>query len=254
MFYADNVLGRKGPLATIWLAAHWDRRLKKTQITGTNITTSLQDIITGKFQEMALRLSGQLLLGFVKIFHRQALYLYDDCAETLNRAKSNSANAKGLSCAVDLPKEQSTAAASAISVAHNFSDLDLMIPEPDLDSIFAAVSSNPSSQLGKSPSPRRQSAMHLDERLRAAKASIDQSLVQSLDFGDSSHDLENWNPNLSQRTRKSSIEVGRDAAPEQPFFSPSVLNVNEASKNGSISFANGNADSTMELDFAPVDN
>ena len=41
MFYSENVLTRKGPLANIWLAAHWDRKLTKSQIVQTNIQTSV---------------------------------------------------------------------------------------------------------------------------------------------------------------------------------------------------------------------
>lgn len=45
MFYSENVLTRKGPLANIWLAAHWDRKLTKSQIVQTNIQTSIGNII-----------------------------------------------------------------------------------------------------------------------------------------------------------------------------------------------------------------
>ncbi len=41
MFYSENVLTRKGPLANIWLAAHWDRKLTKAQIVQTNIQSSV---------------------------------------------------------------------------------------------------------------------------------------------------------------------------------------------------------------------
>lgn len=56
MFYSENVLTRKGPLANIWLAAHWDRKLTKTQIVQTNIQTSVgmkrycNDILTSFFR------------------------------------------------------------------------------------------------------------------------------------------------------------------------------------------------------------
>lgn len=32
---------------------------------------------------LALRLSGQLLLGVVRIYNRQLVYLYEDCNDTL---------------------------------------------------------------------------------------------------------------------------------------------------------------------------
>lgn len=36
---------------------------------------------------MALRLSGQLLLGVVRIYSRKARYLYEDCNEALMKIK-----------------------------------------------------------------------------------------------------------------------------------------------------------------------
>ena len=37
MFYAHFVLAKKGPLARIWLAAHWDKKLTKAHVFETNI-------------------------------------------------------------------------------------------------------------------------------------------------------------------------------------------------------------------------
>ncbi len=44
MFYSDNILAKKGPLANIWLAAHWDRKLTKAQIVQTNIQSSVSTL------------------------------------------------------------------------------------------------------------------------------------------------------------------------------------------------------------------
>lgn len=48
MFYADFVLSKKGPLARIWLAAHWDKKLTKAQIFETNIESSIERILRPK--------------------------------------------------------------------------------------------------------------------------------------------------------------------------------------------------------------
>lgn len=87
MFYSETILAKKGPLANIWLAAHMDRKLNKTQISQTNIHGSIGDILNGKLPAMALRLSGQILLGVVKIYWRKARYLLEDCNETLSKAQ-----------------------------------------------------------------------------------------------------------------------------------------------------------------------
>ena len=48
MFYAHFVLSKKGPLARIWLAAHWDKKLTKAHVFETNIEGSVDAIIQPK--------------------------------------------------------------------------------------------------------------------------------------------------------------------------------------------------------------
>ena len=47
----------------------------------------LDAIIGQEVEVMALRLSGQLLLGVVRIYSRKAKYLLDDCNEALLKIK-----------------------------------------------------------------------------------------------------------------------------------------------------------------------
>lgn len=103
-FYSEAILSRRGPLAKVWLAAHMERKLSKTQTLQTDIeqaagaqfpsvlsqnpNRSCLDAIMGQEVEvMALRLSGQLLLGVVRIYSRKAKYLLDDCNEALLKIK-----------------------------------------------------------------------------------------------------------------------------------------------------------------------
>lgn len=41
MFYSTQILAKKGPLGTIWIAAHLDRRLKRHQVFEANIAISV---------------------------------------------------------------------------------------------------------------------------------------------------------------------------------------------------------------------
>ena len=41
MFFSEFVLAKKGPLGKIWLAAHWEKKLTKTQIFQTDIPTAV---------------------------------------------------------------------------------------------------------------------------------------------------------------------------------------------------------------------
>lgn len=48
MFYASFVLNKKGPLARIWLAAHWDKKLTKAHVFEINIDSSVEAILKPK--------------------------------------------------------------------------------------------------------------------------------------------------------------------------------------------------------------
>lgn len=86
MFYAHIVLAKKGPLARIWLAAHWDKKLTKAHVFETNIEQSVDGIMQPKVK-LALRTSGHLLLGVVRIYSRKAKYLLADCNEAFVKIK-----------------------------------------------------------------------------------------------------------------------------------------------------------------------
>ncbi|EPZ32666.1 Rad21/Rec8 like protein [Rozella allomycis CSF55] len=86
MFYSDSILTKKGALSSIWLAAHWDRKLSKQQITQTDIEASVE-ILKESVGPVALRISGHLLLGVVKIYWRKTKYLLDDCNDAFMKIK-----------------------------------------------------------------------------------------------------------------------------------------------------------------------
>ena len=70
MFYSNQILARKGPLGLVWIAAHMDRQLKRQQINSTSIPASVDTLLDPEVP-LALRLSGQLLLGVVRIYARK---------------------------------------------------------------------------------------------------------------------------------------------------------------------------------------
>ncbi|KAL9597864.1 MAG: hypothetical protein Q9179_004114 [Wetmoreana sp. 5 TL-2023] len=63
MFYSETLLSKTGPLARVWLSANLERKLSKTHILQSNIENSVNAIVDQGQAPMALRLSGQLLLG-----------------------------------------------------------------------------------------------------------------------------------------------------------------------------------------------
>ena len=83
MFYSQVILAKKGPLAKVWLAAHWgDKKLARPQIFATDISQSCVDIMNPSVP-LALRLSGHLLLGVVRIYSRKVKYVLNDCTEAM---------------------------------------------------------------------------------------------------------------------------------------------------------------------------
>ncbi|KAM6053527.1 double-strand-break repair protein rad21-like protein 1 [Chlamydotis macqueenii] len=127
MFYLHLLINKRGPLAKIWLAAHWEKKLTKTHVFECNLETTIEKIISPKFT-VALRTSGHLLLGVVRIYHRKAKYLLADCSEALTKMKT--AFRPGL---VDLPKENFEAAYQSITLPEEFHDFET--PLPDLNAI-----------------------------------------------------------------------------------------------------------------------
>lgn len=117
MFYSQIILAKKGPLGKIWLAAHWDKKLNKHQIFTADIQSSVDSIVNPQVP-LALRVSGHLLLGVVRIYSRKVKYLYSDCSEALVKIKL--AFRPGL---VDLPAHHQQASTQAINVS-NFGEFE----------------------------------------------------------------------------------------------------------------------------------
>ncbi|KAH9508293.1 Double-strand-break repair protein rad21 A [Bulinus truncatus] len=138
MFYASFVLNKKGPLARIWLAAHWDKKLTKAHVFETNIDSSVEAILKPKVK-MALRTSGHLLLGVVRIYSRKAKYLLADCNEAFVKIKM--AFRPGV---VDLPEENREAAVAAITLQENFHDFETTLADLEDINVQAQFSVNQS--------------------------------------------------------------------------------------------------------------
>ncbi|KAJ2726141.1 sister chromatid cohesion protein 1 [Coemansia sp. Benny D115] len=124
MFYAEAILSKKGPLAKVWLAAHLERKLTKVQLLQASIPGSVGAII-GQDQgpPLALRLSGQLLLGVARIYARKARYLLEDCNEALIRIKM--AFRPG---AADITSDTMVAANASITLPEALTEFDILLP------------------------------------------------------------------------------------------------------------------------------
>ncbi|KAL3323647.1 hypothetical protein AABB24_038018 [Solanum stoloniferum] len=126
MFYSQFILAKKGPLGTIWIAAHLERKLRKNQVADTDIGVSVDSILFPDVP-IALRLSSHLLLGVVRIYSRKVGYLFDDCSEALLKVKQ-----AFRSTAVDLPPEESKAPYHSITLPETFELDDFELPDSDI--------------------------------------------------------------------------------------------------------------------------
>ncbi|XP_073147413.1 sister chromatid cohesion 1 protein 3 isoform X2 [Henckelia pumila] len=119
MFFSHTFLARKGPLGTVWCAAHLQHKLKKSHYTSTHIPSTVERIMCPEVP-LALRMSGHLLLGVVRIYSKQVDYLYDYCNDvriTINRVYT--------SVNVNLPEDANHAPYHSITLPQAF-DLDAL--------------------------------------------------------------------------------------------------------------------------------
>ncbi|CAK7219780.1 sister chromatid cohesion protein 1 [Sporothrix curviconia] len=227
MFYSETLLSKTGPLARVWLSANIERKLSKTHILQSNLQDSVEAIITPNQAPMALRLSGQLLLGVVRIYSRKARYLLDDCNEALMKIKM----AFRSSGNNDLPANQQSSNRESLLLPDRitpYDNLDLL-PRPDpefflaqLDEVTATPLSNRRAGGGGGRGNARDINLQEDynnsqflggtfnEDDDLAIANKD-DLELDLDFG------LDFNEPLRIGGGDNSVEVGRDAPAPAPF-------------------------------------
>ncbi|XP_069560278.1 double-strand-break repair protein rad21-like protein 1 [Brachyistius frenatus] len=130
MFYTQLFTSKRGPLAKIWLAAHWERKLTKAHVFECNLETTINDIISPQIK-IGLRTSGHLLLGVVRIYSRKAKYLLADCSDALVKIKMAFRPGQ-----TDLPLEGLEATIKEITLVEDFTAFDSQLPHPsDIDAV-----------------------------------------------------------------------------------------------------------------------
>lgn len=229
-----ELLSRQGPLAHVWLASNYDRKLSKLQLLSTNIIASSNIISTRQIQSagdtnsdtITLRLSGQLLLGIVRIYSRKTKYLLDDVNECLYKLKSSFRYASGASLGsntttVNLPPPRTTITNfSKHLMQDQVTELDLFyqedlnldddaVAQTNHDMLFSQVSSLNHSSHDASEIDR---SIELARRQSGPQPDMDMDMDLDLDF-----DLD-----LDQ-----SIEQGRDAQAPMLEADQSVLDLSK---------------------------
>lgn len=183
-----------------------EKKLTKANIVSTNIPSAAEEIRDENHAPMALRLSGQLLLGVVKIYSRKARYLLDDCNDALLKIKMAFRPGN-----VDLSTatvRSAQAQAAHLLMPDTLTELDLMMPSAiDLDDFdfdaplsTANLSRRQDITLDRSlefPRGANLSLLELEDEEDPLAGGVDLDLDIGLDDGPS-------------------IELGRRAASEMP--------------------------------------
>ncbi|GAX77897.1 hypothetical protein CEUSTIGMA_g5339.t1 [Chlamydomonas eustigma] len=136
MFYSTQILSRKGPLGLVWIAAHIDGQLKKNQVSEMSIPGTVEVLLSPDIP-LALRLTGQLLLGVVRIYSYKVTYLHQDCKEALVKIRL-AFHAKQKKKAVLSDVVQSAAGAEMTSPLDDDEHLLMMVTE-GVDDVEAAL-------------------------------------------------------------------------------------------------------------------
>ncbi|TLS25911.1 hypothetical protein PpBr36_07666 [Pyricularia pennisetigena] len=206
MFYSDTLLRTTGPLSRVWLAANMERKLSKAHILQSNLRHSVEQIIQPSEEApLALRLSGQLLLGVVRIYSRKARYLLEDCNEALMKIKMafRSSGNNDLPTNLHLPNRESLMLQDRITPHDNLDDLP---PEPTIN--FDDFTT--SQQLGRKGRVSNRE-INLQEDFNNSQFLQDESRTElNLKVADMEEDLE-LDFGLDLDMDETVVETGRDA-------------------------------------------
>ncbi|KAL6545258.1 hypothetical protein OROGR_009132 [Orobanche gracilis] len=224
MFYSQFILAKKGPLGTIWIAAHLERKLRKNQVADTDIGVSVDSILSPEVP-IALRLSSHLLLGVVRIYNRKVNYLFDDCSEALLKVKQ-----AFRSTDVDLPPEESKAPYHSITLPEKFDLDDFELPDSDIfqgNYVDRHISSREQITLQDSMEgvSYSTSKFGLDERFGDGDASgldLDEFLAISEPEGSLMHSLPDYSAD-PQASYRSMPPLKQEEHPEDRTTSPETM-------------------------------
>lgn len=83
MFFIPTILGKKGPLAKIWLAAHNGKKLSKSEIMEIKVSEALALFESETCLKASLRVQGDLLVGISYVTKRQTDYMLEAANKTI---------------------------------------------------------------------------------------------------------------------------------------------------------------------------
>ncbi|KAF3010702.1 sister chromatid cohesion protein 1 [Curvularia kusanoi] len=200
MFLPEDLLFKSGQLARVWLAANQHKKLTKAQVLQDKIDEDIQVIIRPEGAAggpLALRLNGQLLLGVVRIYHRKANYLHDDCNDALWKIKMAFRPGN-----IDAPAQTHVANPTTLTLPDMITDLDLLAPMPD-PSMLLSHAFDGDMTMGNTTLPDWDASQFLSN-------SVEQARHEEMEL----QDMDDLEIDLGEDLE---LEVGRDAPAERPL-------------------------------------
>ncbi|OBT61698.1 hypothetical protein VE03_09394 [Pseudogymnoascus sp. 23342-1-I1] len=210
MFYSEALLSKTGPLARVWLSANLERKLSKTHILQSSVKDSVDAIVNPGQAPMALRLSGQLLLGVVRIYSRKARYLLDDCNEALMKIKMafRISSNNDIPAGLHMPSRDTLLLPDVLTEGDNLE----MPPLPDASFLLSQMEDDTLN----TPRKRRAGSINLLEDFNQSQY-LQNSMVESQKYPDDevimADDLDldlDFGEDIDLRA-DGSLEMGRDA-------------------------------------------
>lgn len=92
MFFHAKILTRKGPLAFLWHVVHGNRKITKQELKSLNLTDYILSV-TDPVVPLALRLSGDLMAGAVRVFCARVTLVRKESGEALVALRIEAINA-----------------------------------------------------------------------------------------------------------------------------------------------------------------
>lgn len=224
MFFSTYVLTKKGPLAKVWLAAHWDRKLTRNEVRVINLQETVIHIIQ-PIVPIAIRTSGELLIGVVRIYALKVKHLLREATDAsllllvAGQGKTT----------INDKSDQQTSKNSSKAVTHDWSGRNFQASTEesqfnDIADLLVGFSKNTADR--KTDEDLLKSAWYTIEPMLNVESNTPQ------DFDDIARmraDLiafegrraDSGSNSTKSKSSLSSIEKGRGSAEEVPF--PSVL-------------------------------
>lgn len=79
MFYTHLFTSNRGPLAKIWLAAHWERKLTKAQVAECNLEIVIEDIISPKVKIMTITSNVLMSCDYLRLWYNLEMCTFNLC-------------------------------------------------------------------------------------------------------------------------------------------------------------------------------